>query len=286
MTLTKAAPEDVTATWTASIESGDTAMDADLTGDKTETVTITKEQLTGTFTVATADTIDEDDQTFTVTLSNASPSSLAELAAEPTATGTIEDDDPTPTVTVADAAASEGGDVAFVVTLSAVSGRDVEVDYATSEASPQSAVSDTDFTAASGTLTIEAGAGTGTIEVAATEDDAEEDDETFTLTISNPQNATLGTDTTATGTINDGTLPRLSVADAAATEGSPVTFAVTLSSAAEGGRDGDLDGVDRDRRHGGPWGTSGRRGRGRWKSRRGTRTRRSRWRPCRTTRSR
>ena len=233
VTMTEAAPEDVTVTWTASIGSGDTATDADLTGAKTGEVTVTRGETTGMFTVPTADTIDEDDQTFTVTLSNASPSSLAELAADPTATGTIEDDDPTPTVTVADAAANEGDNVAFVVTLSAASGRDVEVDYATSEASPQSAVSGTDFTAASGTLTIEAGAGTGTIEVAATEDDDEEDDETFTLTISNPRNATLGTPSTATGTINDGTLPRLSVADAAATEGSPVTFAVTLSAEAE-----------------------------------------------------
>ena len=35
-----------------------------------------------------------------------------------------------------------------------------------------------------------------------TEDDAEEDDETFTLTLSNPANATLGT-ATATGTIEN-----------------------------------------------------------------------------------
>ena len=234
--LSAASEKTVTVTWTASIGSGDTAVAADF--EDLSAATGTAEIAPGTESASLRtlhphvfdDALDEPDETFTVTLSN--PVN-ATLGSDPTATMTIEDDDPTPTVTVADAAASEGGNVAFVVALSAVSGRDVEVDYATSEASPQSAVSGTDFTAASGTLTIEAGEETGTIEVAATEDDDEENDETFTLTISNPKNATLTTDTTATGTINDGTLPRLSVADAAATEGSPVTFAVTLSTEAE-----------------------------------------------------
>ena len=72
------------------------------------------------------------------------------------------------------------------MTLSAVSGRDVDVDYATSVATGDDAVSDTDFTAASGTLTIAAAdsTATGTIEVQTTEDDASESAETFTLTIS------------------------------------------------------------------------------------------------------
>ena len=340
--MTEAAPEDVTVTWTASIESGDSASADDLTGDKTETVTITTGETMGTFTVATADTTDEPDQTFTVTLSNPAPASLAKLAADATAEGRIEDDDDPPTVTVADATAiegadlefevtlsaasektvtvrlartietddtaeaadfgssssfdltfdpgetektavqgtvddaldedaetftlsvyerinassgdieatgtindnddpptvtvadgtaSEGDDVEFEVTLSAVSGRDVEVDYATSEASPQSAVSGTDFTAASGTLTIAEGAKTGTIEVETKTDRTEENAETFTLTISNPENATLTTDTTATGTIENRNLPALSVADAAAAEGEDVEFTVELSAA-------------------------------------------------------
>ena len=110
-----------------------------------------------------------------------------------------------PTVTVADATATEGDAVEFVVTLSAVSGRDVMVAYATSETDPQSAVSGTDFTSTSGTLTIAAAdnTATGTIQVPTTEDDASESAETFTLTLSNPTNATLGTPSAATGTIND-----------------------------------------------------------------------------------
>ncbi len=346
LTLSAAAPADVTVDWTASIESGDSASTADLATTKTGTVTITKGDTTKKFTVpVNDDSTDEPDQTFTVTLSNPTPTSLAQLAADPTAEGTIDDDDdpptisvvdmtviegdlnpdnvptfnnnpgfpwtvtlseasekrvryrsrqvvdgtatdadlkvtvafsgrpsiqagltsvvrgvnnivndaldeddetftievydlenatagatrstitivdddPTPTVTVADAAATEGDKVEFVVTLSAVSGRDVDVDYATSVATGDDAVSDTDFTAASGTLTIAAAdsTATGTIEVQTTEDDTSESAETFTLTISSPDNATLTTDTTATGTINN----------RATTAAEPTTFAAAV----------------------------------------------------------
>ena len=350
LTLSAAAPADVTVDWTASIETGDTAVAADLGTTKTGTVTITKGATTKRFTVpVNDDTTDESDQTFTVTLSNPAPTSLAQLAADPTAEGTIEDDDdpptisvvdmtviegdlnpdnvptandapgfpwtvmlseasekrvryrlrqvvdgtatdadlkvasvfsgrpslqagltsvvrgvnnivndaldeddetytievydlenatagaktrstitiedddPTPTVTVADAAATEGDKVEFVVTLSAVSGRDVKVNYATSVATGDDATSGTDFTAASGTLTIAAAdnTATGTIEVQTTEDDASESAETFTLTISSPDNATLTTDTTATGTINN----------RATTAAEPTTFAAAVGNA-------------------------------------------------------
>ena len=204
VTLSEAAAEEVTATWTASIAFGDTAAAADLGSTKTGTVTVAIGDTTETFTVPVVnDASDEGDETFTVTLS--SPSTNAKLETDPTAKGTIEDDDPTPTVTVANASATEGDAVEFVVTLSAVSGRDVYVDYATSVATGDDATAGVDFTTKSGTLTIAAAdnTATGTIEVQTTDDDASESAETFTLTISNPDNATLTTDTTATGTINN-----------------------------------------------------------------------------------
>ena len=92
VTLSATSTADVTATWTASIESGDTATAADLTATTTGMVTVAAGATTTTFTVPVAnDTTVEDDQTFTVTLSGVSPSSLAQLAADPTATGTIND---------------------------------------------------------------------------------------------------------------------------------------------------------------------------------------------------
>ena len=97
--------------------------------------------------------------------------------------------------------ADEGGNAVFTVTLSAVSGRDVTVNYATADGS---AAAGSDYTAANGILTIAAGIPTGTVEVTTlTDDDSSESEETFTLTLTNPSNATLGTNFTGTGRIRN-----------------------------------------------------------------------------------
>ncbi len=190
-------------------------------------VTFPAEETEQTITITVLDdAADEDREDFKVRLSNATAQRI-DLPADP-ARVLIEDNDDPPTVTVADGTATEGDKVEFTVTLSALSGLDVEVDYATTETDPQSAVSGTDFTAASGTLEIEAGNRTGTIEVQTTEDDASESAETFTLTISNPDNATLGAKVAATGTINDDD------ANAAPTFSSSATFDAAENQTAAG----------------------------------------------------
>ena len=135
----------------------------------------------------------------------------------------------TPAVSVADASAAEGDAVAFTVSLSEASSRQVTVEYATSDAT---ATAGSDYTATSGTLTFAAGETTKTVSVATTDDSVDEEDETFTLTLSSPANATLG-DATAAGTINDDdeSLPAVSVFDASAAEGDAVAFTVSLSEA-------------------------------------------------------
>ena len=144
----------------------------------------------------TDDSVDENDETFTLTLSSATNATLGDA----TATGTINDDDESlPTVSVSDASAAEGDAVAFAVSLSSASSQQATVEYATSDGT---ATSGTDFTTESGTLTFAANETTKTVSVATTDDSVDENDETFTLTLSNPANATLG-DATATGTIND-----------------------------------------------------------------------------------
>ena len=87
----------------------------------------------------------------------------------------------------------------FTVSLAPASSDQVTVAYATSGGT---ATSGTDFTAASGTLTFAANETSKTVSVATTDDATDEANETFTLTLSSPTNATLGT-ATATGTIND-----------------------------------------------------------------------------------
>ena len=236
VTLSEAVADEVTTTWTASIGSGDTAVAADLGATKTGTVTVMANATTTTFTVPVADdATDESDETFTVTLSGVS--SNAQLAADPTARGTIEDDDPEPTLSVADASATEGGAVAFTVRLSPASGKQVTVDYKTSVEAGDTATEGTDFTAASSTLTFMPGDESMTFTVVTIEDTTDEDDETFTVTLSGATNATISaTDETATGTITDDdaavTTPTLSIADAEGNEAVGVAFTVTLSAVA------------------------------------------------------
>ena len=104
-----------------------------------------------------------------------------------------------PAVSVSDASAAEGDAVAFTVSLSAASSQQATVEYATSDGT---AAAGEDYTAESGTLTFAANETTKTVSVATTDDSADEEDETFTLTLSSPANATLG-DAEATGTIRN-----------------------------------------------------------------------------------
>ena len=104
-----------------------------------------------------------------------------------------------PALSVSDARAVEGEAIEFTVSLSAASGEAVTVDYATSDGTAESG---TDYTAASGTLTFAAGATSETVRVETADDSEDEDDETFTLTLSNPSGATLD-DAEATGAIED-----------------------------------------------------------------------------------
>ena len=114
VTLSEAAATAVTATWTASIETGDTAVAADLGTTTTGTVTVAIGDTMGTFEVPVVnDSTDEGDETFTVTLSNVS--SNAKLETDPTAKGTIEDDDGT---TLSTDATLSGLSLGMGVTLS------------------------------------------------------------------------------------------------------------------------------------------------------------------------
>ena len=110
-------------------------------------------------------------------------------------------------IAVADAHVEEdaGAVLAFAVTLSRAASGTLTVDYATSDGSAQAGV---DYTAASGTLTFQAGESSRTIEVGVLDDAHDEGEETLTLTLSNASGGLL-TDGEATGTIeNRDPLPR------------------------------------------------------------------------------
>ena len=107
-----------------------------------------------------------------------------------------------PVLSVGNASATEGNAVSFQVALTAASTQAVTVDWAASAESGDTAGSG-DFTAANGALTFTAGQTEKAVTVSTTEDTIDEEDETFTLRLSNATNATLATDPTATGTIRD-----------------------------------------------------------------------------------
>mgnify|MGYP000574665042 CR=1 FL=1 len=167
------------------------------------TLTINAGATTGTITIAGIidDAADEANETVIVTLSN--PSN-ATLGSDSVHTYTINDDDNPPVVDFNDTTSSGAESVSsagLTVDLSAASSQDVTVDYAVTGTATGSG---TDYTLANGTLTISAGATTGTITIAGIIDDSiDEPNETVIVTLSNPSNATLGSDSAHTYTIND-----------------------------------------------------------------------------------
>ena len=107
-----------------------------------------------------------------------------------------------PAISVSDATVqeAEGAALAFSVTLSHLSSRTVTVAYATSDGSAQAG---SDYTAKTGTLTFNTGDTSQTVSVTVLTDSDDEGQETLTLTLSNPSQATLD-DATATGAIENG----------------------------------------------------------------------------------
>ena len=229
VTLSPASGQPVTVQYATS--DGTATAGADYT-TASATLTFAANQTTQTITVpTTADTLDEPDETVNVTLSNPTNATIGDGAG----VVTITDDDPTPTLSVGDVTVAEGNtgttNAVFTVALSAVSGRQVTVNFATSNGT---ATAGSDYAANSGTLTIPAGQASGTVTVVVNGDTLFEADETFTLTLSGPTNATLF-DGVATGTIaNDDAAPGISIADVSLAEGNSgstaFNFTVTLSA--------------------------------------------------------
>ena len=111
-----------------------------------------------------------------------------------------------PTLSIGRWPVGEGaGNAVFTVTLSEASTDEVTVAYATADGTAEAGA---DYTSTSGTLTFSAGSRTRTISVPVVDDTTDEGDETFTVTLSTPSNATI-LDGTGTGTItdNDGVQP-------------------------------------------------------------------------------
>ncbi len=147
-------------------------------------------------------------------------------------------------VSISSATAGEGDPtIDFTVTLSQEPTREVTVSYETSGAPDGgTAIEGTDYSRARGTLRIPANTRMGTISVSLRDDSLNEDNETFTLTLTGATNATLSSTpsrNTATGTIRDDDqdLPVLSIEGGRAIEGQGATVTFTVTLAPESGRE-------------------------------------------------
>ena len=145
------------------------------------------------------DVYNEDDETFTVSLTGVSGATIKQGIAS----ALILNDDAVPSLSIANASLAEGNsgsaNMTFTVTLSAISSKTVTVNYATANGS---ALAPSDYKAASGVLSFAPGTATKTIEVPIVGNTIDSANKTFTINLSMPGNATLGT-AEATGTIID-----------------------------------------------------------------------------------
>lgn len=151
------------------------------------------------------DRADEPDTTCLVVLANAEGAAICRGQAQLV----IQDDDPAPGLEINSVQVTEGDsgatDAVFTVSLAGLSAQTVTVRFATADGT---AVSGSDYTANSGTLTFAPGVASATISVRVNGDEAVEPDETFQVVLSQPVNATLF-NSAGTGTIrNDDTTPQ------------------------------------------------------------------------------
>jgi len=166
-------------------------------------ITLEPGVISGSFTIPIInDELDENDETLTVKITP----NLG-IVTRSQSTLTILDDDPTPTLTINDVSGIEGkfgNALFFEVTLSAASGRPVTVGYAT----VANSASENDFVPLQGTLNFFPGQTINNVVVPIFSDQLSESDETFTVNLSNPNNATIA-DGQSIGTIIDDDAPLL-----------------------------------------------------------------------------
>lgn len=149
---------------------------------------------------------------------------------------TILDDDPQSGLFIDDVAVTEGisgtTSAIFTVRLATERADTVTVDYSTGDGTAKAV---TDYTPSAGVLTFAPGETLKNVVVPVVGDNVPEDNETFTVTLSNPVNAPIGR-SQAFGTIlNDDISPNLAIDDTTVTEGDNGTqdasFTVRLSKA-------------------------------------------------------
>jgi CSLREA domain-containing protein len=221
--LTNPSTSDVTAMW--STANGTATSGSDYLAASAQSLTIPAGQTSATLVVTLlADAVVESNEDFFVDLS----APVNATAADAQGRGSIIDDDGTPALTISDASAVEGtGTMQFTVTLAPSSAQSVSVSYQTGGGTASTA---SDYTAASGTLTFDAGQTSKAITVTVNDDAIAESPETLLLDLSAPANATIAR-AQATGTIaDDDAQPSISIGDITVAESGSAVVTVSLSN--------------------------------------------------------
>ena len=169
----------------------------------------------------TNDAVYEGNETFNITLS--SPTGEVSVGTS-AAVATITDNETQPTISIGNVTANEGNsgttNFTFAVTLSGASASTIMASYATANGS---ALAGSDYTTAGGTVTFNPLVTSQNVVVAVTGETTVENDETFTVTLSSPSNATIANGT-GTGTITN---------DDASPFGAPLLFSATAASTSQ-----------------------------------------------------
>jgi Calx-beta domain/SdrD B-like domain/Dockerin type I domain len=184
-----------------------------------------------------ADVFVEPDEVFNVTLSNISASATIGTAV---GVGTILNDDTQATLAIGNVQRNEDspGTFDFTVTISGEYTQNVTVNFSTNDGT--ATVADSDYVAASGTLTFTpGGATTMVVPVTVNADSKVEPNETFNVSLSNPSgNAVIGTPLGVGTIVNDDVLASLSIGSTTVnnvtTGTTTANFTVTLSEATTG----------------------------------------------------
>ena len=236
-TLSEALPGAVTVPVTVT---AGTAEAGDYTVPTSSEITISGGTTSGTLLIQThEDDAEYDDETFTVAIAEGGlPSTV--LAGDPKAvTVTIKDDTPPRTVMLSASPnpVFEGEAVTITATLSEALPGTVTVPVTVTAGTAEAG----DYTVpTSSEITISGGTTSGTLLIQTHEDDAEYDDETFTVAIAEgglPSTVLAGDPKAVTVTIKDDTPPRtvmLSASPNPVFEGEAVTITATLSEALPG----------------------------------------------------
>ncbi|MFO0147383.1 MAG: beta strand repeat-containing protein, partial [Microcystis sp.] len=196
-TVTLSNPVDTSVTLNYSTANGTaTTADNDYTAIATTPLTFNVGETSKTITVAVnGDTKVENNETFFVNLSNLQANGRNVTITDNQGQGTINDDDSTVTsqLSINDITVVEGQNSSAIltVTVNNPNPQQITVNYTTT---PINAIANVDYTSQTGTLTIAPNASTATISIPILNDNLNEPDEAFTVTLSNPVNATINPD--------------------------------------------------------------------------------------------